>query len=214
MINWALKLFFLLLFQYSFSQQQLLENFTSKAKYVEIITKGLDDLVIENSEDNNFKVTLYNNNSFPIHIVKEEQEAVQTISFERILHLGSNPKVFRKYITTMLERVRAVIKIPKHKKINIHGNTVGIISKSYEGDLSISIEKGHINLNEVKKDVTLKLFQGNVYLTTKDSNLDISTSIGNIVVNKVIKTSPFKQQKSSFKKDIIISSIRANIFIN
>ncbi|CAM1349221.1 conserved hypothetical protein [Tenacibaculum ascidiaceicola] len=180
---------------------------------LEVVTYGLDDIVIENSKSNELEVILLDENPHTHNILFKKEGEVFTIAFELNIPTLKN-EVFRKYITRRLERARAVIKVPKNKHISIHGKTIGVNSKSYAGDLDVYIERGNIKLNIIERSVNVRLFQGNVFAKiTSKSMLDLKTNNGTIFINGEKKESPFSQENLSTSKKLTINSIHANINI-
>jgi hypothetical protein len=49
-----------------------------------------------------------------------------------------------------------------HKNVVVHGKTIGVTSKNYNGNLSVYIDKGKERLNEVQGHTVVKLFLGPV----------------------------------------------------
>ncbi|WP_147300490.1 hypothetical protein [Tenacibaculum gallaicum] len=206
-------LLFALSVQVLFCQEKTIQKRIMLAHELEIITYGLDDIVIENSEDDKLEVLLFDENPHAHNIVFKKEREVLTIAFE--LHISTlKNEVFRKYITRRLERARVVIKVPKNKRINVHGNTIGVNSKSYDGDLGIYIERGNVKLNRIYGNTNVHLFQGNVFghITSK-SKLNLTTNNGIILINGAEKESPFLKENSSTSKKLTINSIHANINI-
>ncbi|WP_428740990.1 hypothetical protein [Tenacibaculum sp.] len=179
---------------------------------LEIVTYGLDDIVIENSENDELEVVLYDENPNTHNILFKEEENVLKIEFE----LNFSPiqeGVFRKYITKRLQRASVHIKIPKNKKVTLHGKTIGVTSKSYQGELNIYIERGNIQLNTILDNTVVHLFQGNVFARIANIGLNLSTNKGSIMINSEKKVSPFIKTEPSSPKLLTISSIHANINI-
>ncbi|RSC95620.1 hypothetical protein EI424_00480 [Tenacibaculum singaporense] len=180
---------------------------------LEVVTYGLDDIVIENSKDEQLEVILLDENPHTHNILFKKEGEVFTIAFELNIPTLKN-EVFRKYITRRLERARAVIKVPKNKHISIHGKTIGVTSKSYKGDVNIYIERGNIKLTTVQGNSNIDIFQGNVFAQiTLKSKLDLKTNNGTILINGERKTSPFSKEITSASKTFTINSIHANINI-
>ncbi len=180
---------------------------------LEVVTYGLDDLVVENSKSNELEVILLDENPHTHNLLFKKQGDVLRITFE--LNIPTLKKeVFRKYITRRLERARAIIKVPKNKHLDIHGKTIGVTSKSYKGDVNIYIERGNIKLNTVQGNSNIRLFQGNVFAQVLSKyKLDLKTNHGTILINGEKKESPFSQENSSTFKKLTINSIHANMNI-
>ncbi|AZJ34152.1 hypothetical protein D6T69_00845 [Tenacibaculum singaporense] len=180
---------------------------------LEVVTYGLDDIVIENSKDEQLEVILLDENPYTHNILFKKEGEVFTIAFELNIPTLKN-EVFRKYITRRLERARAVIKVPKNKHISIHGKTIGVTSKSYKGDVNIYIERGNIKLTTVQGNSNIDIFQGNVFAQiTSKSKLDLKTNNGTILINGERKTSLFSKEMPSASKTFTVNSIHANINI-
>lgn len=206
-------LLFALSVQVLFCQEKIIQKRIMLAHELEVITYGLDDIVIENSEDDKLEVFLLDENPHAHNILFKKEGEVLTITFE--LHISTlKNEVFRKYITRRLERARVIIKVPKNKHISVHGETIGVNSKSYAGDLSIYIERGNIQLNTIVGNTSVHLFQGNVFAqTTLRSKLSLTTNKGAILINDEKKASPFLKENSSAPNTLTINSIHANINI-
>ena len=177
---------------------------------LEVVTYGLDDIVIENSKDEELEVILFDENPYTHNILFNEENEILKVSFE----LNIPPlqdKVFRKYITRRLERARVLIKVPKNKLIKIHGKTIGVTSKSYVGDLEMYIERGNIKLNTILGNIKAHLFQGNVFAYAFKTDLNLTTTKGVILVNNEKKISPFQKQYLSSSKRFTVNSIHANV---
>lgn len=196
------------------AQEKLIKKSTFQSKEVEIITDGLDDIVIENSLKNQIEVALLDENPNTHTIFIEEQDGVLKVSF-KLNFKTYKEEVFRKYITNRLQRATAIIKIPNNKKVNIYGKTIDITSKSYEGDLKIYIDKGNVRLNEVKGNTLVKLFLGNVYgKLRKTTTINIETNNGEIHINKNSYSKQFYTKKGT--KNICnfnVRSIKANVIL-
>lgn len=208
-----LLLYTLISVQFLYCQEKIIQKRKMLVNELEVVTYGLDDIVIENSKSNELEVILLDENPHTHNILFKKEGEVLTIAFELNIPTLKN-EVFRKYITRRLERARAVIKVPKNKHINIHGKTIGVNSKSYAGDLDVYIERGNIKLNIIERNVNVRLFQGNVFAKiTSKSTLDLKTNNGTIFINGEKKESPFSQENLSTSKKLTINSIHANINI-
>ncbi|WP_417785913.1 hypothetical protein [Tenacibaculum sp.] len=208
-----LLLFTLISVQLLYCQEKIIQKRKMLVNELEVVTYGLDDIVIENSKDEELEVILLDENPHTHNILFKKEGEILTITFE--LNIPTLKKeVFRKYITRRLERARAVIKVPKNKHISIHGKTIGVTSKSYKGDINIYIERGNIKLNTVQGNSNIGLFQGNVFVQmTSKSKLDLKTNNGTILINGERKISPFSKEVTSDSKTLTINSIHANINI-
>lgn len=198
--------------QLLFSQEKVVQKRSMQVHELEVLTYGLDDIVVENSENNQLEVTLFDENPHTHNILFYEENEILKVSFELSIP-PLQDEVFRKYITRRLERARVVIKAPKNKHITIHGKTIGVTSKSYEGDLDVYIERGNIKLNTISGNIKAHLFQGNVFADAFKTDLNLTTNKGVILVNDEKKISPFLKQNSSSSKIFTVNSIHANITV-
>ena len=212
-----MKIYFLIFFVFTslllFSQEKLIKKRSVQSEVIEIITNGLDDLVIENSINDELEIILLDENPNTHAILFIEKNEVLEVGF-KLNFKSIHKEVFRKYITKRIERARVVIKVPKSKRLIIHGKTIGITSKSYKGDLSIFIEKGNIKLNKVLGNTQTTLFLGNVYAQlNKNTSLDIETTKGEIVLNsrRIINQYYKKKEISGF--NFKVKSINANVIL-
>lgn len=198
-----------------FSQEKLIKTREIKFNDIEINSDGLDDLVIENSTDNQITIMLL-----------DEQPNTHTIFFDDeingVLKVGFKlnfdvykEQIFRKYITKRLQRAKAIIKIPKNKNVIIYGKTIGINSNSYKGNLKIYIDKGNVRLNKVNGNTLVTLFLGNVYgQLRKNSTINIKTNKGEISINKTKhKEHLYKILTKNAVSNFNVRSINANVFL-
>ncbi|MGK0412722.1 MAG: putative ribonuclease YlaK [Polaribacter sp.] len=196
----------------SFSQKKVLKKFTSNLKEITILTEGLDDFVLENSNTNFIEITLFAKNSDEQHIVVQEKNNEIQIEF-KLDKIQEKEIIFRKFITERLQRANAIIKVPKGKKVIIFGNNVDIESKDFKNDLKIYIENGIVKLNEIKANTQLKLYSGLVYAATKDANVDVISNNGKIKVDTVFYQKKYQKKEPTALKKLTITSLKANIFL-
>ena len=201
---------FLIVSFIGFSQQKIIKKLDLKIEEVSILSFGLDNIIIINSDSNQIEIELLDENSNDHQIVSTSFGASFKLSF-KLQPIEEKKEIFRKFITKRLNRVHAIIKIPKHKSITIFGKHIDINSKSYHGNLKIYIDKGKVALNEVKKKVEVRLFDGNVFAKVMNVNIDVTSNNGTILINekKAIKNYIKKVSKST--KELVIKSINANI---
>ncbi len=211
------KLFFLsllLLITTCFSQQRKTQTLATHQKEIEIFTEGLDNITLINSKNNQIEVSLFNENMNSNDVSISEKENSLKIRFEGLLYNSENV-VFRKFITKRLHRSYAVLKIPKNKRIIVYGTNVDVISKNYQGDLAIYIDKGVLKFNMVRGNIILSLYQGTVYATISNhTNIYIQTNKGSITTKGKKKISPFVKLVKNSSKKFIINSINANVILN
>ncbi|WP_420551732.1 hypothetical protein [Tenacibaculum aiptasiae] len=196
-----------------FSQEKLIKQKNIQAEVIEIITDGLDDVIIEYSLEDKLEVVLLDENPNSHAILIEEDREEVRIRFKLNFKAFDNG-VFRKYITKRIERASAVIRVPKNKKVIVYGKNVGVASKSYKGDLSVFIERGNVKLNEVQGDILVKLFLGNVYAElNKNISLDIETTNGKFTLNNKKMNNKFYEKKVNSSPNFKVKSINANVIL-
>ena len=204
--------FFFLMSSGAFSQKKIIKKFTTNTKEIAIFTKGLDDLVLENSTSEFIEILLYAEDPNKQHIVIEEKSTKTDIKF-KIPVFKSEDAVFRKYITKRLKRASVTIKIPKNKEVSIFGEHINISSKSYNGNLNVLIEKGIVKLDTIQQNLVLKMYEGNLFGVLKKSNLTIASKIGKIKIDAVFYKKKYKENTTDTGKEIAITTLKANIFL-
>ena len=207
----VLPLFFLMS-SGAFSQKKIIKKFTTNIKEIAIFTKGLDDLVLENSTSEFIEILLYAEDPNKQHIVIEEKSTKTDIKF-KIPVFKSEDAVFRKYITKRLKRASVTIKIPKNKEVSIFGEHINIASKSYNGNLNVLIEKGIVKLDTIQQNLVLKMYEGNLFGVLKKSNLTIASKIGKIKIDAVFYKKKYKENRTDTSKEIAITTLKGNIFL-
>lgn len=208
-----LCLLFLSVFLFGFSQKKALKKVQFSSSEIEVDSKGLDNIVIENSESNFIEVYLFDENSNKHHIVIKEQKEILTIGFE-IESIQAGETVFRKFITKRLQRASAILKVPANKSIRIFGNHIDIESKDYIGNLFISIEKGNVKLNTVQKNVSVTLYAGKVSAILKNTHIDVVSNGGKIIVDDTIIATSYKKQQLKSRHKFTVTSTKATILLN
>ena len=206
-----LPLFFLMS-SGAFSQKNIIKKFTTNTKEIAIFTKGLDDLVLENSTSEFIEILLYAEDPNKQHIVIEEKSTKTDIKF-KIPVFKSEGAVFRKYITKRLKRASVTIKIPKNKEVSIFGEHINIASKSYNGNLNVLIEKGIVKLDTIQQNLALKMYEGNLFGVLKKSNLTIASKIGKIKIDAVFYKKKYEENRTYTSKEIAITTLKGNIFL-
>ena len=206
-----LPLFFLMS-SGAFSQKKIIKKLTTNTKEIAIFTKGLDDLVLENSTSEFIEILLYAEDPNKQHIVIEEKSTETDIKF-KIPVFKSEDAVFRKYITKRLKRASVTIKIPKNKEVSIFGEHINISSKSYNGNLNVLIEKGIVKLDTIQQNLVLKMYEGNLFGVLKKSNLTIASKIGKIKIDAVFYKKKYKENRMDTSKEIAITTLKGNIFL-
>ena len=196
----------------AFSQKKIIKKFTTNTKEIAIFTKGLDDLVLENSTSEFIEILLYAEDPNKQHIVIEEKSTKTDIKF-KIPVFKSEDAVFRKYITKRLKRASVTIKIPKNKEVSIFGEHINISSKSYNGNLNVLIEKGIVKLDTIQQNLVLKMYEGNLFGVLKQSNLTIASKIGKIKIDAVFYKKKYKENRMDTNKEISITTLKGNIFL-
>ena len=204
--------FFFLMSSGAFSQKKIIKKLTTNTKEIAIFTKGLDDLVLENSTSEFIEILLYAEDPNKQHIVIEEKSTKTDIKF-KIPVFKSEDAVFRKYITKRLKRASVTIKIPKNKEVSIFGEHINIASKSYNGNLNVLIEKGIVKLDTIQQNLALKMYEGNLFGVLKKSNLTIASKIGKIKIDAVFYKKKYKENRTDTSKEIAITTLKGNIFL-
>lgn len=204
--------FFFLMSSGAFSQKKIIKKLTTNTKEIAIFTKGLDDLVLENSTSKFIEILLYAEDTNKQHIVIEEKSTKTDIKF-KIPVFKSEDAVFRKYITKRLKRASVTIKIPKNKEVSIFGEHINISSKSYNGNLNVLIEKGIVKLDTIQQNLVLKMYEGNLFGVLKQSNLTIASKIGKIKIDAVFYKKKYKENRTDTSKEIAITTLKGNIFL-
>lgn len=212
MMKYSFVIAFLLFSNLLFCQKKVVKRFESDAKEIEISTIGLDDFVIENSTSNYIEITLFAENPNEKHILSNTEKDVLKIEFI-IEELKSEETIFRKFITERLQRASAIIKVPKGKELSIFGNHINIESKSYQGNLAVYIDEGIVKLNEIKENAIIKMYEGNIYATLKDVNMDVTSKTGKIKIDDILYEKTYQKKSVKNQKNFTISSLKANIFL-
>ncbi|CAM1345225.1 hypothetical protein [Tenacibaculum amylolyticum] len=210
----VLLLYYLLCSGFITAQLTITQEFDFNTRKIEIDTEGVGEIQISTSDKiKTIRVTLISmSENTPYEVDKKEEDDVLKISFVAGIP-ASETTVFRKFITKGSVKASVKIEIPKNKDITILGKRVDVISKSYNGNLFILIEKGFVNFHTVLKNVYLQLFQGNVYAKVKNMNMQIQTNKGKFMINDEPTISPYKKVKETYKTTFEVNSINANIFI-
>ena len=204
--------FFFLMSSGAFSQKKIIKKLTTNTKEIAIFTKGLDDLVLENSTSKFIEILLYAEDTNKQHIVIEEKSTKTEIKF-KIPVFKSEDAVFRKFITKRLKRASVTIKIPKNKEVSIFGEHINISSKSYNGNLTVLIEKGIVKLDTIQQNAVLKMYEGNLFGVLKQSNLTITSKIGKIKIDTVFYKKKYEENRMDTGKEISITTLKGNIFL-
>ena len=204
--------FFFLISSSTFSQKIITKKLTSTTKEIAIFTKGLDDLVLENSTSEFIEILLYAEDPNKQHIVIEEKSTKTDIKF-KIPVFKSEEAVFRKYITKRLKRASVTIKVPKNKEVSIFGEHINISSKSFNGNLNVLIEKGIVKLDTIQQNLVLKMYEGNLFGVLKQSNLTIASKIGKIKIDAIFYKKKYEENRIDSSKEISITTLKGNIFL-
>jgi len=201
--------FLMIVSQCLFSQQTLLKTFETSLNEIEVSTLGLDEIKIVNSGTNKIEVSLYDENP-NAHIINiQEENNVLKIGFE--LLFDEKELVFKKFITKRLYGASTIIKLPENKYVTLHGNHVDVLSESYQGDLRIYIDKGLVKLQKVQGNVDLKLFQGNVFASLSNVNMNIISNNGKIEINNTVYQKQYQKETKNSAKHFKLNSIKANV---
>lgn len=195
-----------------FSQKKVIKKFETNLQEVEISTIGLDNFVLENSPSGFIEITLFAENPNEKHILFKEENNVIQLEFI-IEELQSEETIFRKFITKRLQRASVVVKIPKEKKVSIFGENINIESKNYQGDLAVFIDEGIVKFNEVKANASIKLYEGNIYATLKNTNINVTSNTGKIQVDNILHEKRYQKESEKNQKNFTVTSLKANIYL-
>ncbi|SED23478.1 hypothetical protein SAMN04489761_4718 [Tenacibaculum sp. MAR_2009_124] len=183
-------------------------------KEIIINGEGLDDLIIQNSEDNFLKISL-DYKSYGDYVINTKQSFDQTEVFFKVKEdQFKKEQVFRKYITQRVSGASVIIEVPIGKSVVVYGEGLGVKSEGYKGDLSVYIQRGNIYLNSVEGAYNMSFFQGNLYGSMANCNMNLVSSKGRIILKGEKMISPMIQNKEETKKRLKVMTIRGNIFIN
>jgi|TARA_B110001454_G_scaffold218886_1_gene248409 hypothetical protein len=205
-----ISLLFLVISLLGFSQKKAIKKVEFSHIGIDLVTEGLDNISIENSESNFVEIYLLDQNPNNHHIFVEEKNEVLTIGF-KIKSIQAEEAVFRKFITKRLHRASAIIKVPENKSITIFGDNIDIESKDYKGNFFVFIEKGSLNFNTVQKDVSIKLYEGSIYATLKNTAIDVVSTTGKIIIDGKIIPISYKKQPAKPLNKFTVLSTKANI---
>ncbi len=208
-----LFIFFLSIISVGFSQQKIVKQVFSVSEEIEINTLGLDTITIITSDDNQTEVSLFNENANSEDLIINSSNKTLHIDFKKPF-IVKKDGVFRKFITKRLNRSYAIVKIPKNKMITIFGRNINIISKSYQGNIVIFIDKGDLHLNTIQGKTSVHLFQGTVHAIISKTNININTKNGTIMMKGKKQASPFRVAIKNVSKKLVVNSINAHVFIN
>lgn len=208
-----MRYLFFIIFLFSFigfSQQKVIKPLHNELLEVSVLSFGLDHIEIENSESNQLEIELKDENFTDYQIIVNEVNSLYKISFKKAILEGESP-IFKKFITKRTSKVSAVLKIPQNKKVTIFGKDVDVYSKSYNGNFKIYVDKGEIQLNKIMQQTEVKLFDGNVSASVSNTNINIVSNNGTILINNKKHSKKYHQKKFTNKKSLAIKSINANV---
>jgi len=195
-----------------FSQKKVLKKLQTNADEINIYTKGLDNIILENSSTGFLEIALQAE-SYDDQLIKIEQQPSKiNVKFD-FEGTQTREVIFRKFITKRLQRASAIVKIPKGKKVYIFGENVDIESVNFNNDLAIYIDNGIVKLNTIQSNVILKLYSGNVYAKVKSANINVISNTGKIEIDDVLYQKKYNKVIESKLKEVSITSIKANIFL-
>lgn len=204
--------FFFFVCGVQFSQKRILKKIENIPESVEISTKGLDNITLENTNSNFIEVELYAE-SYDDQLIKiNKSDALISVSFE-FEGAETREVIFRKFITKRLQRANAIIRIPKQKTITIFGENIDVTSKKINNNLSVYIENGIVKLHKVQQNTLVKLYAGTVYMSTKDADMDITSNLGEIEVDDVIYHKKYQESSSENDMKFTLQTIKGNVFI-
>jgi len=195
-----------------FSQKKVMKKLQTNAAEITVYTKGLDNIILENSFTEFIEVVLEvkSYDEQLIKITADDKTVAVNFNFE-----GTETRevIFRKFITRRLQRATAIVKIPKGKKVYIFGENVDVESKSLRNDLAVYIDNGIVKLNTIKANLLLKLYSGNVYANLKNSNFKVFSKSGKITVDGIQREKEYEKVANTSQEKTAITSLKANIFL-
>lgn len=194
-----------------FSQKNSSTTLYTSAKTIEINVKGLDEVYLENSPNDELTIQLKADDAFKQNIIQQEADFVYKLSFQ-FENKMENDEVFRKFITTRLENATATIYIPKNKSVVIIGEDTNVISNA-QNQLDISLTKSIIRLAKVTHQTHILLYGGNIYATVKNLNINAKTNQGKILIDDTNYEKSYVKTTQNQFIGLEITSIKGNIFL-
>ena len=195
-----------------FSQKKVMKSLQTNASEINIYTKGLDNIILENSP-NDFLEVILEAKSYDEQLIKIDAKANKVAIGFDFEGTETREVIFRKFITKRLQRATAIIKIPKRKKVYVFGENVDIESKSLQNDLAVYLDNGIVKLNTVKANLILKLYSGNVYANLINRNYKVFSKSGKIIVDGAQKEKEYAKVINTSQEETTINSLKANIFL-
>ncbi|PQJ77013.1 hypothetical protein [Polaribacter glomeratus] len=195
-----------------FSQKRAVKKFETNLQEIEVSTIGLDNLILENSTSEFIEIALFAENPNEQHILLNTENNVVKIAFV-IEELQTEETIFRKFITKRLQRAAVVVKIPKGKKVTIFGENINIESKSYQGSLAVFIDEGILKLHEIEADTAIKLYEGSIYASLKNANIELTSKLGKIKVDNILYEKTYQNKSEKNQKKFAVTSLKANIYL-
>lgn len=195
-----------------FSQKKVMKSLQTNASEINIYTKGLDNIILENSP-NDFLEVILEAKSYDEQLIKIDAKANKVAIGFDFEGTETREVIFRKFITKRLQRATAIIKIPKGKKVYVFGENVDIESKSLQNDLAVYLDNGIVKLNTVKANLILKLYSGNVYANLINTNYKVFSKSGKIIVDGAQKEKEYAKVINTSQEETTINSLKANIFL-
>jgi hypothetical protein len=196
---------FLLINFIVFGQQQISKTIESDASFIEFKTAGIDHLLIEESTTKKLEIIILDAD-FGI------LENVSCNDFNCVLSITTNLKESSKLASLKTSKVKAIIKIPKGRKVTVFGETININTNAYEGILRILIKSGDINFQEIKGITEVELSTGTIYAMVNDASLDIKTKQVSIKFNEKVQKSSYRIKEHKDRR-LIIKSSKANVVL-
>lgn len=195
-----------------FSQKKVMKSLQTNASEINIYTKGLDNIILENSP-NDFLEVILEAKSYDEQLIKIDAKANKVAIGFDFEGTETREVIFRKFITKRLQRATAIIKIPKGKKVYVFGENVDIESKSLQNDLAVYLDNGIVKLNTVKANLILKLYSGNVYANLINTDYKVFSKSGKIIVDGAQKEKEYAKVINTSQEETTINSLKANIFL-
>lgn len=195
------------------AQNTFSKRVKSESYYIEVRTDGIDNLVIEESENDQLEMVIKDKNGLGVihNLSCSENKCTIRIKTELKIEYPMTDKI-NMFHQQPPSNVTAVVKIPKNREVTVFGKEIDIQTQGYKGVLFMFIDKGNIRIAELKGVTEIELASGNVYATIKKNYLDIKTRKGTIHLNDSIQKSPLKRKIKKSNK-LSVESINANVLL-
>lgn len=194
------------------AQKKSFKSITANHEVLEISTRGLDEIRLENGDNAVIEVRLMAENATKQFIIFEEQDAKLTLQF-KFPSLKIQDGVFRKFITERLQRGSAVVKIPLNQSVLISGENCNVTSKASLKNLTIDVVNSSIRIHQNPTDAFIQFYAGNFYATLSDQTYTVQTNTGTVRLNQVKQKNHFEIPSKQSSSKMTVKTIKGNIFL-